>query len=80
MRITLTLDDIAAALRAEIRRTGKPFKALVNELLRTALQLRRRRGAGPPFAVRARALGVRPGLDYDRTAELIEQVEGPLQR
>ena len=80
MRITLTLDDIAAALRAEIRRTGKPFKALVNELLRTALQLRRRRDAGPPFAVRARALGVRPGLDYDRTAELIEQVEGPLQR
>jgi hypothetical protein len=32
------------------------------------------------FIVRARPLDVHPGLDYDRTAELLEQLEGPLQR
>lgn len=81
MRTTLTLDeDVAAALKAERRRTGRPFKAVVNELLRAALQLRRRRGAVPPFRVRAHTLGVSPGLDYDRTADLLDQLEGPLRR
>ncbi|MBI2247724.1 MAG: hypothetical protein HYY39_07980 [Armatimonadetes bacterium] len=81
MRTTLTLDDdVAAALKAEVRRAGRPFKAVVNELLRAALHLRRRRRAVPPFTVRARSLGTRPGLDYDRTAELVEHLEGPLQR
>ena len=38
MRTTLTLDDdVAARLKAEARRTGKPFKQLVNECLRRRL-------------------------------------------
>lgn len=73
-------DDVAARLRAEVRRSGRPFKAVINELLRDALHLRRRRGALPAFVVRPRPLGVRPGLDYDRIAELVEQLEGPLHR
>lgn len=81
MRTTLTLDDdVADALKTEARRSGKPFKAIVNDLLRTALHLRRRHRATPPFKVHARSLGVRPGLDYDRIADLVEQLEGPLQR
>ncbi len=81
MRTTLTLDeDVAADVKAEARRSGKPFKAVVNELLRAALHLRRKPRAVPPFTVRARQLGVRSGLDYDRIAELMEHVEGPLQR
>ena len=81
MRTTLTLeDDVAAALKDEVRRTGRPFKAVVNELLRAAFQLRRKRREVPPFKVHARPLGVRAGLDYDRTAELVEQLEGPLHR
>ncbi|MDR7428100.1 MAG: hypothetical protein QN152_12240 [Armatimonadota bacterium] len=81
MRTTLTLEeDVAAALKAEVRRTGRPLKAVVNELLRAALLLRRRRQRVPPFTVRARPLGVHPGLDYDRISELLEQLEGPLQR
>ncbi len=81
MRTTLTLDeDVAADVKAEARRSGKPFKVVVNELLRAALHLRRRPRTVPPFTVRARQLGVRSGLDYDRIAELMEHVEGPLQR
>lgn len=81
VRTTLTFeDDVAAALKAAARRSGKPFEAVVNELLRTALHLGRKRPGTPPFKVHARPLGLRPGLDYDRIAELVAQVEGPLQR
>ena len=38
MRTTLTLDDdVAAKLKAESRRAGRPFKEIVNETLRSGL-------------------------------------------
>ena len=38
MRTTVTLDeDVAVKLRAEARRTGKPFKTILNECVRVAL-------------------------------------------
>jgi hypothetical protein len=82
VRTTLTLDDdVAARLRAEARRTGRPFKQVVNECLRRGL-LRPRRAAGrAPFRVVARDLGaLKPGLSLDNIAELLEVVEGPLGR
>jgi hypothetical protein len=83
MRTTLTLDDdVAAKLKAESRRAGRPFREIVNETLRLGLMSRRvatRRRQS--FKVRARDLGnLKPGLSLDRVAELIEQVEGPLHR
>jgi len=81
VRTTLTLDDdIAAAVKAEVRRSGRSFKSVVNELLRTALHRSRKGRRVPSFTVRARSLGVRPGLDYDRVSELVEHLEGPLSR
>ncbi len=81
MRTTLTLDDdVAEAVKAEARRGERPFKDVVNELLRTALYLRRKRRAIPQFVVRARPLGVRSGLNYDRIADLMEDLEGPAYR
>ncbi len=42
MRTTLTLDDdVAAKLKAESRRAGRPFKEIVNEALRSGLATRR---------------------------------------
>jgi hypothetical protein len=82
MRTTLTLDDdVAAKLRAESRRSGRPFRAVVNETLRRGLANRPSRPARPTFKVTARDLGnLRPGLSLDNVAELIEQVEGSLHR
>ncbi len=81
MRTTLTLDDdVAAKLRAEARLSGEPFKQTVNRVLRTGLHVRSVAGSAPPFKVKARALGVRPGSSYDKVWELIEQAEGPLYR
>ncbi len=80
MRTTLTLDDdVAARLKTEVRRTGKAFKQAVNDALRAGLE-KRRRERPKPYRVRARALGLRPGLDYDRISDLLEQLEGPAAR
>jgi len=78
MRTTLTLDeDIVAKLRSETRKTGKPFKQVVNETLREGLLTRRKNKDLPPFKVKARALGLRPGLNYDCVWKLLEEAEGP---
>lgn len=81
MRTTLTLDnDVFAKLKAEARKTGRPFKEVVNEFLRVGLNLRRVNSAARPFIVNARPLGSKPGLNYDNIGELLDQLEGPLHR
>jgi hypothetical protein len=82
MRTTLTLDeDVAAKLKAESRRAGRPFREIVNETLRRGLASRRTTAEPPAFKVIARDLGdLKPGLSLDNVAELIEQLEGPLHR
>jgi hypothetical protein len=82
MRTTVTLDDdVAAKLRAEARRTGKPFKTVLNECVRIALSAGRRRTGAPSFRIEARDLGaLRPGLSLDSVAELVDLIEGPESR
>ena len=83
MRTTLTLDeDVARRLKGEMRRSGRPLRTTVNELLRSALSSRPQRPpAEPPFVVQARDLGaLRPGLSLDNVGALLEAAEGPLHR
>jgi hypothetical protein len=78
MRTTLTLDDdLAARIRSICGRTGESFRTVVNRLLREGLHSRRERVPKEPFRVRARPLGLRPGLQLDNIADLLEQVDGP---
>lgn len=58
MRTTLTLDDdIAARLQAEARKTGRPFKTVVNDYLRAGLAQRRAANKAAPFSRSAREDG-----------------------
>ena len=77
MRTTITLDsDVAEALQAEMRRRRtNNFKETVNDVLRRGLLARRELSPGKPFRVRARHMGNTPGLNYDNTGELLEQLE-----
>jgi hypothetical protein len=75
MRTTITLDpDVAAKLKAEMRRTGKKFRELVNSSLRRGL--REEEAPKKPFKVKPFLSGERPGFNYDNIGELLEQVEG----
>ena len=82
MRTTLTLDDdVAAKLKAESRRAGRPFREIVNETLRRGLTSRRLTPQRQAFKIKVRDLSdLKPGLSLDRVAELIEHVEGSLHR
>ncbi len=82
MRTTLTLDpDVAAKLRSRARRTGRPFKEVVNDALRSGLQADADQTRRSPFAVETRDLGrLALGLNIDNVGELLEWLEGPLHR
>jgi hypothetical protein len=82
VRTTLTIDeDVAAKLKAEARRAGRPFREVVNETLRRGLASRRVAARQRSFKVNFRDLGnLKPGLSLDNPAELIEHVEGSLYR
>lgn len=78
MRTTLTLDDdVAAKLKAESRRVGRPFRQVLNETLRRGLASQRAAGRRQPFKVTTRDLGdLKPGLSLNDVAGLLEQIEG----
>lgn len=82
MRTTLTLDDdVARKLKQEAAASGRPFKAVVNDLLRAALNATRDDSRRRPFRVETRSLGgLRPGVALDDIGGLLERVEGPDHR
>ncbi len=82
MRTTLTIDDdVAAKLRSEVRRSGRPFREVVNDTLRRGLLSRRAAAPAGPFRVVARDLGnLRAGLSLDNIGDALERIEGPLHR
>ncbi len=82
MRTTLTLEpDVAEAIDREVRRRPKAtFKQVVNELLRAGLHAKQQTKPRRKFKVRAQAMGIVPGVDYDKISSLIEISEGPWHR
>jgi hypothetical protein len=82
MRTTLTLDeDIAERLQAESQRTGRSFKEVVNEHLRTSLARSRALKSMGQFHVRPADLGgPATAGSYDDVAALLEESEGAEHR
>jgi hypothetical protein len=81
MRTTLTLDsDVAAKLAAEVRRSGRSFKEVVNARLRMALNTKQPATPAAAFVVRARPLDPIPGVSFDNIEGLLDQLEGPARR
>ncbi len=78
MRTTLTLDDdVAALLKKEVRKSGEPFKQVVNRYLRSGL-MAAKQPARRPFKVKPINLGL--PRDFDKIEELLEYLEGPEHR
>lgn len=77
MRTTLTLDDdVAGLLRKEVRKTGEPFKQVVNRFLRLGLMAKSPQKR-KPFKVTPINLGL---PHYEKVEELLEALEGPEYR
>ena len=77
MRTTLTIDDdLATALKALARDSGKTFKAVVNEVMRRGLMT----GEKPepdrePFIVESVRCGFLPGVDPLKLNQLVDELE-----
>jgi hypothetical protein len=82
VRTTLTLDpDVAARVKQAARRSGRPFKQVINELLRAGLTRSSESATTKPFKVEAVNFGgLRAGLSIDNINELLEVVDGPDKR
>ena len=77
MRTTLTLDDdVAALLKKEVRKSGEPFKLVLNRYLRLGL-IASKQPARKPFKVKPFNLGLPP---FTKVEELLEYLEGPEYR
>jgi plasmid stability protein len=71
----LTLDaDVAAKLKAEMRRHGRSFKETVNTVLRRGL-INNKPVKVLPYLAPARDLGLRPGFNLDCTGRLLQQLD-----
>jgi hypothetical protein len=73
MRTTVTLDpDLHRLLKEAERRSGKPFKQVLNDAVRAGLG--RRPAKAPPFKQVAEPLG-RPKVDLTKANALAGQLE-----
>ena len=82
MRTTLTLDpDVAVRVKQTARRSGKPFKHVVNDLLRAGLMQSEQVVDSQPFRVDVGGFGgLRDGVSVDNIQELQESLDGPGRR
>lgn len=78
MRTTLTLDDdVAARLRAAVRKERRALKDLVNEALRRGLEvIERPRPARRPFRTKGFDLGPSLVGSLDNVEEVLSRAEG----
>jgi hypothetical protein len=76
MRTTVTLDaDVERLLKTEASRRGGSFKKALNEAVRRAFRPGPAAGSAPPFVVKAKSMGLRPGIDPARLSELADEME-----
>lgn len=82
MRTTLTIeDDVAFGLtRIQQSEPDKPFKVLVNEVLRRGLQSPNKKKSKVPFKVKSRPMGLRKDLNFDNIEEVLDILEGVNRR
>jgi hypothetical protein len=74
VRTTIKLDDdVAALLKKEVRKTGEPFKQVLNRYVRLGFTAAKQ-PARKPFKVTPFNLGL---PHYDKVEEMLEYLEGP---
>ena len=76
VRTTLTLDDeLADKLKALAERERKPFRQVVNEVVRRGLQSKGSRSQAAPFELSPFRSAFRPGVDPMKLNQLVDELE-----
>jgi hypothetical protein len=78
-RTTLTLDeDVADLLNRVVRERGISFKQAVNDAIRAGVQARA--VSAKPFKVKARPMGMRKDLNFDKALALVDEMDDEVYR
>ena len=76
MRTTVTLEpDVEQLLKEEAHRTRMSFKIVLNNAVRAGVRRAAPPGKRESFAVEARPLQLRPGIDPARLGEVADELE-----
>lgn len=76
MRTTVTLDrDAERLLRAAMHERRKSFKETLNDAIRAGLGAKASPKNRPRFVLKARAMGLRPGIDPAGLNKLADELE-----
>ncbi|QDU87480.1 Antitoxin VapB33 [Pirellulimonas nuda] len=76
MRTTVTIDpDVEQILRQAMQQTGQGFKTVLNEAVRKGLAGTVVEKDEAPFVVRAKDMGLAPGIDLNRINQSIDELE-----
>ncbi len=76
MRTTLTLDDdVADFLKDQSRLHNKPFKQVVNEVLRRGMTSSSKSPEPLPFKIVPNRSGLAPGIDPHKLNQLNDQLD-----
>jgi hypothetical protein len=81
IRTTVTLDeDVIERAKDFSKARGLPFRQALNDLVRAGLLAESSTRVKSRFRVEPKRMGVRPGINYDHTAGLLEIGEGDRHR
>jgi len=76
MRTTVTLAaDVAAKLKKLAQRSGRSFKATLDEVLRKGLNAQEHAARRDRFVVEPHSGGFRPGIDEAKLSQLVDQLD-----
>ena len=76
MRTTISIDDdVLERARAVSAKLGIPFKAVVNEAIRTGLDHVEQPANHRQYKTKPHAMGLRSGRNLDNIQELLAQIE-----
>lgn len=68
-------DDVAADLKRQVKKTGRPFREVLNDAVRRGLRATVVPGKSPYRLKPASLGGVLPGIDLDRALRLADALE-----
>jgi hypothetical protein len=81
MRTTIKIeDDVLEKAREIAAKKGVPFRTVVNEALRSGLELAEKPVKRKAYLTKGRDMGLRRGLNLDNVQDLLLQVEGDESR
>ena len=81
VRTTVTLDeDVYTRLRQVSRERGVPLTQSINDALRSALSSPAQPARKVKFKIKTYRMGLKPGINYDSTTDMLDAAEGPMHR